>query len=176
MSCSSASGSKTFGKVDAKPKLASTSRIGYSRYGDWSQKVLFTFPLPKAKSFSFDNFGRVESHGNVVGTILILSSTQFGFFRPPPILWGAGLFCALWEERIFVPTCGFAWWGDDLLRMFMDREPCACDNFFFLNSLTIIEVLFKEKDEYRFPNFDIQVSSPAVKRCNVGMFTACLTL
>lgn len=69
--------------------------------------------------------------------------------------------------------------GDsDLLRMFMDREPSACDNFFFvfLNSLTIIEVLFKEKDQYRFPTFDIQVSSPAVKRCNIGMFTACLTL
>lgn len=72
----------------------------HSLYGDWRQKVLFTFPLPKAKSFSFDSFGRVESHGNVVGTILILTTTQFGFLCPPLLFCGgADLFCALWEER-----------------------------------------------------------------------------
>lgn len=64
---------------------------------------MISFLLPKVSGFSFHRVGRVDSHGNLLGTKFISTSEQLSF--PVYILWGGEQrirLCSGGGERIFL--------------------------------------------------------------------------
>lgn len=47
--------------------------MGYNSCGDCWEPVILMFLLPKVNEFSFDSLERLDSHGDVVGTALIVT-------------------------------------------------------------------------------------------------------